>query len=236
MIYRCFVIAFFMLLYISPVVVNAAYVSERLFLSIYASPRENASLVKTLPSGSEVEILEEEGEFVRIRAANDVEGWAKAEFITEQTPASLTIKQITQQRDQLQAQLNAIGVTEQTVKRLQRQLATANRQIKNLNKDIEDKQSTAQEQAEQQKFDQTAQLQLLYQELEESEQATLVLADENKALKSKLRAAGGNTHDTLTKIAWLLLSMSLCLVLGILLGIGWLARRVRRRFNGRKVW
>ena len=215
---------------------NAAFVSDRLYLGVYALPDTTSSLKKMLPSGSEVKVLEKEGEFVRIKSADGVEGWARAEFISEKTPASLTIKEITAQRDKLQAQLNVIGVTEQTVKRLQRQLAKANRQIKDLRKEIEDKQAASAEQVEQQRSDQTAQLEQLNQQLEESKQETLELVEEIQSLKNKFQEAGGSTQDTLTKIVWLLVTMFICLIVGIVLGAGWLERRVRKRFNGRKVW
>ena len=228
--------ASFLAIFLCAASANAAYVSERQYLGIYSLPDTTSSPISKLPSGSEVKVLEEQGDFVRIRTADGTEGWARAEFISEKTPASLTIKEITAQRDKLQAQLNDIGITQQTVKRLQRQLASANRKIKDLGKEIESKQAAATEQVEQQKSDQVAQLKQLNEKLEQSEQVAIELAQEIKALKTKQRKAGGSTKDTLAKIVWLLCAMLLCLIVGIFLGAGWLARRVRKRFNGRKVW
>jgi SH3 domain protein len=215
---------------------QAAFVSDRLYLGVYPLPDSTTAPVKMLPSGSEVEVLETQGEFVRIRMTDGNEGWARAEFISDKVPASLTIKQITTQRDQLQAQLNAIGVTEQTVNRLQRQLAEANETIKDLRKDIQDEQAVAAEQASQQQSSQQTVLNDLKQKLLASEAQVATLQEETKSLKTKIRAAGGNTEDTLEKIAWVLVSMLLCLLIGSVLGANWLARRVRKRFNGRKVW
>jgi SH3 domain protein len=189
-----------------------------------------------LPSGTEVEVVEKNGDFVRIKLKDGTEGWARSEFISAKTPASLSIKQVTRQRDNLQAQLNAIGVTEETVKRLQRQLAKANRTIKGLRKNMQGEQAAAAEQAAQQEANQQAVLKELMQKLTATEEQLTALTEDNKTLKTKLRAAGVSSKDTLAKIAWLLFSMSLCLAIGFGIGTHWLGRLVRKRFNGRKVW
>ena len=215
---------------------EAAFVSDRLFLGIYPLPDSTTPPEKMLASGTEVEILEQQGDYVRIRAKDGSEGWARAEFISDEAPASLNIKQVTTQRDQLQAQLNAIGVTEQTVKRLQRQLAEANQTIKDLRKDVQGGQAEAAKQAAEQEASRQAMVDDMQQKLDSAQTEIATLQEESKTLKTKLRAAGGNTEDTLAKIAWVLVSMLLCLVIGVALGANWLARRVRQRFNGRKVW
>jgi hypothetical protein len=40
----------------------------------------------------------------------------------------------------------------------------------------------------------------------------------------------------LAQIGWMLFSMLLCLVAGIMIGIRWLSGRIRHRFNGLKIW
>lgn len=217
-------------------IARAEFVSERLYLGIYELPDSSTTPIKMLPSGSEVEVMEKQDDFLRIRMADGTEGWARAEFITDNIPASLTIKQITNQRDQLQAQLNAIGVTEQTVKRLQRQLAEANNTIKELRRDVEGEQVAAAEQVAQQQQTQETLLNEFKQKLVSTEEQSMALQEEVKLLKTKLRDAGGSTEDTLEKVAWLLASMLLSLIIGAAIGANWLARKVRKRFAGRKVW
>jgi SH3 domain protein len=218
------------------VTVQAEYVSERLYLGIYELPDSTTTPVKMLPTGTEVEVLETQGDFVRIRAGDGSEGWARTEFISDKTPASLVLKQVTKQRDQLQVQLNAIGVTEQTVKRLQRQLAEANNTIKNLRRDVEGEQTAAAEMAAQQKEARENLTSELNQKLEQADAELLKAQEEIKLLKTRLREAGGTSEDTLVKIAWLLFSMALSLVIGAIIGAQWLSRKVRKRFAGRKVW
>ncbi|MBN1378747.1 MAG: TIGR04211 family SH3 domain-containing protein [Gammaproteobacteria bacterium] len=236
MINRSHLGVFFLLTVFSASSAQAAFVSDRLFLGIYSSADATAAPIKMLASGSEVEVLEEQGDYVRIKMDDGSEGWARAEFISTKAPASLTIKQVTSQRDQLQAQLNAIGVTEQTVTRLQRQLAEANQTIIDLRKDVQGEQNAALEQANLQLVNQQTLADKLKQKLTLAEEETKKLEEEAKTLKAKIRAAGGSTEDTLAKIAWVLMSMALSLVIGAVLGANWLSRRVRKRFNGRKVW
>jgi SH3 domain protein len=215
---------------------QAAFVSDRLFLGIYPLPDATTTPLKMLPSGSEVKVLEEQADFVRIKTADGDEGWVRAEFIGNRAPASVTIKQVTAQRDQLQAQLNAMSVTEQTVSRLQRQLAEANETIKGLRREMQGEQVAAAEQTAQLEASQQDQITELQQKLVTTEGQVASLQAETKTLKDKIRAAGGNTEDTLVEIAWVLISMLLCLIIGAVLGANWLAQRVRKRFNGRKVW
>lgn len=220
---------------------NAAYVSERLKLGLYAEPNADGAPVKTLSTGTEVEIVEQGEQFARVRLADGTEGWALKEFLTDSPPAAQQLQrqlektkqeleQTTRQRDQLQRQLNAAGTDDKKLRRLQTQLDEARRNNEALQQKLDAAQT------------ENSDLSRLQEEYQKARQTVAQLQQRLNALesqepKSETVSAGANNPDKVIKrLAWLLVAVLLSAVLGAFLGIRWLAARVRRRFNGLKVW
>lgn len=193
-----------------------AYVSDRLILGLYGLPDPTAAPVKSLQSGMQVEILETREGFVRIRMVDGSEGWARAEFITTDAPAKVQLQQMTRERDRLREQLNTQSGGEQ---HLTTQLAQARQKIQQLEQQLANPQSSGESAEEYQIRYQRAQ-----QKIEELE----------RQLETK---PGPKPADGLAiKILGLLATLLMSIGLGAVLGARWLGARVRRRFNGLKVW
>ena len=200
----------------SPTAGQKAYVSDRLNLGLYMQPDPTATPVKSLPSGMQVQILETRDAFVRIRMVDGNEGWARAEFITTEPPAKVLLQQVSRERDQLREQLNAESGSEQ---QLAEQLTHARQKIQQLEQQLANPQSFEENvKASDTRYQQAQQR---IQELERQ------LAN---------RAAGKRSDNIALKILGLLATLLLSIGLGAVLGARWLGTRVRRRFNGLKVW
>lgn len=193
-----------------------AYISDRLNLGLYLQPDPTATPVKSLPSGMQVQILETRDTFVRIRMVDGNEGWARAEFITTEPPAKVQLQQVTRERDQLREQLNVQAGNEQ---QQADQLTQARQKIQQLEQQLAALQSSGENTEEADTRFQHAQ-----QRIKELEQQL-----ENRTTPK--------TGDNLAfKILGLLATLLLSAGLGAVLGARWLGARVRRRFNGLKVW
>jgi SH3 domain protein len=193
-----------------------AYVSERLILGLYAQPDPATPPVKSLQSGMQVEILETRDGFARVRMVDGSEGWARAEFITTEAPAKVLLQQMTRERDRLREQLNTHAAGEQ---QLTAQIAQARQKIQQLEQQLANPQSSG-ESAE--------------EYLIRYQQAQRKIADLERQLEGR---AGPRPADSLAiKILGLLATLLMSIGLGAVLGARWLGARVRRRFNGLKVW
>lgn len=193
-----------------------AYISDRLNLGLYMQPDPAATPVKSLPSGMQVQVLESRDGFVRIRMVDGNEGWARAEFITTEAPAKVQLQQVTRERDQLREQLNAQAGGEQ---QLSTQLTQARQKIQQLEQQLANPQGSGES---------TEENQVRYQ------QAQQRVAELERQLENR---AGPKPGDSIAiKILGLLATLLMSIGLGAVLGARWLGARVRRRFNGLKVW
>jgi SH3 domain protein len=193
-----------------------AYISDRQSLGLYLQPDPAATPIKSLPSGMQVQVLESRDGFARIRMIDGNEGWSRAEFITTEPPAKVLLQQVTRERDQLRDQLNAETGGEQ---QLTTQLGQARQKIQQLEQQLANPQSSGENAGE---------YQLRYQQLQQR------IAELERQLESKVPP---KTGDSLAiKILGLLATLIMSIGLGALLGARWLGARVRRRFNGLKVW
>lgn len=216
---------------------NAAYVSERLYLGVYAIPDTTGTPVKMLPSGEQVEVLETEGDFTKIRSKDKSEGWVRTEFITEVVPTKVKLKQVTSQRDQLQLQLNSIGITRAKVKELQSKLAQSEKTITQLQGQLQGEQSAAAELVSQQQDTQQQEIVGLQEQLQKLSSTITSLETAKQELEDKLKSsAHRGPYNPTTKIAWLIVAMTVSLILGGWLGVQWLEKKIRKKFNGLRVW
>jgi SH3 domain protein len=190
-----------------------AYISDRLILGLYAQPDPTAAPIKSLPSGLQVQILETRDAFVRIRMVDGNEGWARAEFITTELPAKVQLQQVIRERDQLREQLNTETGGEQ---QLGAQLMQARQKIQQLEQQLTTSQGSG----------------------EGADEAFQRAQQKIAELERQLANSGGPRGDDniAPKILSFLGTLLLSVGLGAMLGVRWLGARVRRRFNGLKVW
>lgn len=211
-----------------------AYISERLYLGLYAVPDSTTEPVKTLASGTSVEVVQRLGEYVQLQLKDGTEGWARAEFVSKEPPAKTLVKELTDERDRLRQQLERLSKNEQQ-KALQQQLAKANQDIADLNEQLKTRQSDTASVVEVEAAQQLV-IDDLKTQLINSEQTAAQL----QAEVTELKKAGTGTHTMETnipmKVLWLLVAMFASLCMGMYIGIRWLSGRVRKRFNGLKVW
>lgn len=212
-----------------------AYISERLYLGLYSVPDSSTEPVKTLASGTPVEILQRLGEYVQLQLKDGTEGWARAEFVSNEPPAKTQVKELTAERDRLRQQLETASNDSRQKAALQDQLSKANQKIAELNEQLQGRQSdeaaTTEAQAAQQQV-----IDDLKTQLNNAEQGSAQLQAEITELKKTGLAAQSAKSDVLMRVMWLLTAMFASLCMGVYIGIRWLSGRVRRRFNGIKVW
>ena len=85
---RCFV---FILLFILALSAQAAHITDKLVIGLHEKPSLEGEPVQLLASGTPVEVLEKQGDVLKVRLADDTQGWVEAGYVTEEKPASMML-------------------------------------------------------------------------------------------------------------------------------------------------
>jgi SH3 domain protein len=108
-----------------------AYVSDELVLNVYAEENNQGQRLATLHSGASVETLSVNGEFTQVRLADGTTGWVKSAFLTAKEPASFRVKQLEEELERTRATTPALAeaAARSQVDRLTRELALKQAQL-----------------------------------------------------------------------------------------------------------
>jgi len=104
-----FIVAFIVSAPINSVFADTRYVSDRLIISVRDGQDQNAAVLGYLETAAPVEILEERGDFLRIRTEDGIEGWVRTQYIVSEKPKALII-------DNLKNEIEALNKKIQTIK------------------------------------------------------------------------------------------------------------------------
>lgn len=187
------------------------YVTDEFTITLRSGAGNEYRILKLLPTGTAVEVLEAGNGWTRVDAGNDRQGWVPSQYLISQPPAAKRLQQISAELAQMQAQDSQI---KQQMQGTQAQFAQARDRIQKLS-DERDR---------------------LTQQLGESREG-LNLANENKQLKKQVidfkrrfqdlvneteRLSGRSRQD------WFLVGAGVLLA-GMLVGIIMTRIRWRRR-------
>jgi phage protein D len=187
-----------------------AYVTDELVLGVYAEQSTQGQRLATLHSGASVETLAVSGESTQVRLPDGRTGWVKTSYLTTREPATVRIKQLQDELDRTRATTPALAEAAERseVARLTRELAA---------RQAESSMAAAGSPASRTSDTATA-----------SASATAAAPGESKD------SSDGRPFDP---HPWLWIT-TLCIALacGFWLGYAVLARRIRAKFGGLKVY
>jgi hypothetical protein len=103
-------VAAMLVLAAAKVLASTAYVSDELVLGVYADQNNQGQRLATLHSGASVETLAVSGEFTQVRLSDGTTtGWVKSAYLTTQEPATLRVKQLEEELDRSRATTPALA-------------------------------------------------------------------------------------------------------------------------------
>lgn len=190
------------------------YVTDKLRLSLYREPNSSSGTIRLLISGDVLYVLERTGPYSRVRTEDGATGWVKNGFLQNEATATFQLLEVQNENESLLRQMDKFADTAKMVEGYE--------------------QSIDQLKAERISLDQEL------QQLKDNESS---LSSENILLKQKLEE---NLQDGITlekfvnelKKYWHVIALVVLLIfmIGLIVGKGILEARVRRRFQGIKVW
>lgn len=185
-----------------------AYVSDELVLGVYSEQNNQGQRLTTLHSGAAVDTLGVNGEFTQVRLSDGTIGWVKSAYLTTREPAAARVKQLEDELDRSRATTPALAE------------AAARSEVAQLQRALADKQS---------------ELDAARQELAPPAASAGKAAPAGGVSQGAARGAVSPTiapiHPWMTACAILA-----ALAIGFCCGYLTLARRVRRKFGGIKVY
>jgi len=127
--------------YLPVVQAKTFYVTDKVLVGVYEQATTESTLIKALPTGTPIEVLERVGEFAKIRSPDGTTGWVENSYLIDNKPAQLVVLDLTDQQKQLNEKLSlAQAELEATQKQLVDAKATtkntSDEQTKKLNNEI----------------------------------------------------------------------------------------------------
>jgi len=88
---------------------DTRYVSDRLVITMREGRGTEYRIIRTLKTGTPVEVLEEDEQYMKVRTEDGREGWVLKRYITSETPKTVVIEGLRAERDRLKAGLDDLN-------------------------------------------------------------------------------------------------------------------------------
>ncbi|MDZ7751554.1 MAG: TIGR04211 family SH3 domain-containing protein [Gammaproteobacteria bacterium] len=92
------------------------YITDNLRLGLHESRERTSAIIQLLPSATELEVLERDGGFVRVRAPDGAEGWVDAAYLTADLPARLEVAELQSWKATREEELKAAWAEVETLR------------------------------------------------------------------------------------------------------------------------
>jgi SH3 domain protein len=107
------------IVYAAPVTADTRYVGDQLIITLRQGKTTKHKILKTLKTGTPVEVLEENSSYLKVRTEDGTEGYVLRQYISTSPPKTHRIKELETKNSRLQ---NEISELENTKDSLQIQL------------------------------------------------------------------------------------------------------------------
>lgn len=241
------------------------YVTDRILLGIHVEADETSTLIKSVPSGTELEVIDTAEGFVKIKLEDGTEGWVSTGFVMEQPPATRKYDVLAHEYEQTTQALDKLKVDyakkERELEVRRDQLSNATTTIRELKKrkggevvvdtETEDKLAASLKEIEN--------LKVKIAELEKAPEPTIdvdqkqifnelkEVKDQNDVMKKRIDVAlahlKGERIPTAEELAsirpkfplWYWTLLMIILLIGVVAGYFFMDYRFRRRHGGFRI-
>jgi SH3 domain protein len=136
-----FIVTLFILLLSTAAVGETRYVNDELIINLRTGQGNTYRILRTLPSGTPLEILEENEQYIYVRTRDGIEGWVGSQYLVN-TPiardrlvqAEKRLSQLQAEKQQLQQALSELKQEKGSVEKEQRTLSA---ETENLSQELE---------------------------------------------------------------------------------------------------
>ena len=93
---------------------QTAYVIDKLLVGVHEDRDLNSAIVKVLPTGTKLDVLQREGELAEVRDGDGTVGWVDGAYLMEEAPAQLQVQTLGEEVAELKRRLAATPTSEVT--------------------------------------------------------------------------------------------------------------------------
>jgi len=151
-------------LFATAALAETRYVDDNLIITMRTGKANTYQILRTIPSGTLLELLQDDGDYSRVRTPDGVEGWVLSQYLTKSPIAKIRLAKSEKQLERLR----------QEKQQLEQQLATVQEEKTSLDKEHANLGS------------ETEQLRNELEKLREVAARPIELAEQNKKLSDKV--------------------------------------------------
>lgn len=205
---------------------EVVYVHDAVRLDVRDTPVDFGAPVAEVTTGAELTVLEREGDYIRIRTTEGVEGWISQSGVSSEQPARLQLEQLRKELERQEAQSAELRKTLADSNRAREAmesrinaLTTENAALKRQNEQLSAAEST---------------------ESESRESMSVQLSElqaENASLHQQMEQFAASAASAERGYAWIYLVAIMIVLLagGFYAGTRWQKHRVSKRFGGMEI-
>lgn len=253
-----------------PLLAQAAFITDKIVVDVHAERFDQGAVLKKLSSGSSVEVLMSDGAYSRVRTNDNVTGWIKSEYLSNEKPTQLEYLELLGRSKALEAKLktaedklastavsSSASINDDELAQLQKQAKDAKwMRVEMMKARDRAEQAEAKLKAKDKKSNNSKQeldtLRNKNKDLEQRLAAALLVnqasQDEQQAEigAAPMEAAAADMDATPVRpneddgwsvsIEWFLGSIVSALLVGLILGMTWLDKRIRQRHGGFRIY
>ncbi len=99
---------FIVLVTTSLAVAKTLYVSDSLVITVRELPDDTSNRIKNIVTDTPLEVLEESGDYLKVRLQDGTQGYVKTRYTSADTPKPTVIEKLTRENNQLKQQYNEL--------------------------------------------------------------------------------------------------------------------------------
>jgi len=240
--------------------IQAAYITDKIVVEVHSERLSQGVVLKTLPSGSSVEVLMQDGDYSRIRTSDNITGWLESKYLTNEQPTQIEYLTILTKAKTLEAKLKAAeaklanpgegggdGIDLAEIEELRKRAADAGwlrvelKKAREMATELENKIKSSGNTAS----DSREELETLRnqnKELEKRLTASMMIDEQQgSAMQEGDLSTMTTPRDTVEEglsvdIEWFFGSIVVALIIGLIGGMTWLDKRMRQRHGGFRLY
>ena len=219
---------------------NTVYITDKISVDIFSEKASQGKHIKSLPSGTIVNVLARENNYAKVRTRDKVEGWIESKYLTNEKPTQIEYLQLAVKYKEAQAKIEDYQTRLLQMQELRKEAKTADWLRHELNENQKTEDNLNQELKI--KDIAIAELKISVANLEDQ------LINTKAELNNVLASSGAISHQVTTTsyatdeplssdstrssvsfYTWLVLSLAVTLIIGILMGFVLIDYKVRRK-------
>jgi SH3 domain protein len=241
------VVTWIVLLTTSTAYAESLYITDKISIAVYSGKDKSTEPVKQLPSGTIVKVLGKDDKYTNILTNDDVEGWVESKFLTNEKPIQIDYLQLVAKYNAAQDKIHDYETRLLEMQELRKEAKTADWLRNQLNEN--QRSENVLEQQIKLKDIEVADLKITIANLEEKliqsrSQLDEVLqsiqsGDSQQLLVGIDEDSGESIYSTSSSTSfytWLVLSLAVTLIIGILMGFVLIDYKVRKKHGDLKFY